>query len=131
MDALERLNENNKKHAQLLKKERREIMPLFLNSAFVMALLYYEGFRELHVEFTTGKIGVLLFIYVVYNISVLAFCTAAGKNYYLKCLLLFFCHSFCFYLWIWGGDKWNVAYFIGILIAATKIILMWKILRNK
>ena len=127
MDALERLNEKNKKHALLLKNEKREIVPLFLNSAFVMALLYYEIFREINAAFTFEKVGVLLFIYIVYNFAVLTFCTEAAKNYFLKCLLLFSSHSICFYLWIWGQDKWSVAYFIGVLMAATKLTLMWKI----
>lgn len=133
MDALKRLNEKNKKHAQIAKNEKREIMPLFLNSAFVLALFQYEYFKEIEADLTLGSIGTLLFIYVVYNFVVLIFCTEAAKNYFLKCTYLVLCHGICFYLWIWGQDKWSVAYFVGILMAATKLILMWKVwvLRNK
>ena len=126
MDALEHLKQKNEKHAGLLKKERREAIPIFLNMVFVVVLYYYEAYKNIESGFTTERVGTLLFIFTVYNVAVFMFCVEVTKNYFVKCALILLCHGVCLYFWIWEQDIWSTAYFIGLLYSALALIFLGK-----
>ena len=126
MDSLERLKQRQEAHAKLLRKENNEILPLFIHSVFVSGLLYYEFFRNIGGEFTFEVLGTLAFIYVFYSFFVMVFTNQVAKTYAVRCVILTVCHGVCFYLWIWGQDKWSVAYFVGLLFVAAQVVLFSK-----
>lgn len=131
VDAFERLKEKNDHYGKIKRKESREVFPLFLNTSLGAIIFYYEYFISIENIFSAGTFATLFFIYFIYGFTVLIFCEEITKHYYLKNSLVVLCHSVCIYLWIWQDSKWAVAYFVGILFASAKIVLMFKIMSKR
>ena len=126
MDSLERFKEKQKIHAQHVKKEREEIIPAFIHCSLALVIFYYEAFSNIESDFTFAGIGPNLFVFIIYFFVVLIFCVEVTKNFIIKCILLVSCHAVCIYLWIWVQNPWAMAYFVGLIFSATKLLMFGK-----
>lgn len=115
MDALKRLKQKNAERKKIIEKERNELFPMALHAMFVMVLLMYELLVNIEYEFTIQNLKTLFFIYIIYNIVVISFCSKFPDNYIIRCAALTVCHSIFIYSWIWHQDKYGVGYIVGLM----------------
>jgi len=131
MDAFELLKKKNEQHRKLLSAERKSAFPIVINAFFVIALLEFEIIEMLSNGPNTAVAIAIAFLYVFYNFLVLAFCSAFFSNLVLQCATLVVIHLCLAYFWIWQGDKWSVAYIIGLLFVAMTFKSLYESATNK
>ncbi len=131
METLEHLKRKNQLHNKLVAAERNSMIPIVINFLFVIVLIEFEIIEMFSSGLSLAVVFTILFLYLVYNIMILTFCAYYFKNLLLRCTALVVIHLGLIYLWIVQGDKWSVAYMLGLFLVVMTFKSLYEISMRK